>query len=105
MVLRCLFFSSLLLSFFVEADVERTTLGELKTPEYFGNYLSDTYYNRYLFQLKLEDDLLRDNYVELQLNEEFIGLSKFVTEELYLGVSCPDSSFVEKSEYIRFLNY
>ena len=104
MVLRCLFFSSLLLSLFVEADVERTTLGEIKTPEYFGNYLSDTYYNRYLFQLKLEDDLLRDNYVELQLNEEFIGLSKFVTEELYLGVSCPDSSFVEKSEYIRFLN-
>lgn len=104
MVLRAHFLLLLLIPFASFGSTPVSSHGEFSTPNFSGSHLADTIFNPYLFELKLKENQLRNNYVETNINDEFFDLSEFVSTKLYLGLSCPDDSFSEKYTYLRFLN-
>lgn len=85
----------------VSASISR--LGEFQTPLFYGSHLPEYEYNHYSFHFNFIESEMNSNYVERNINDEFISLSEYISNEFYQGVNCPDESYLEKNEYIRFL--
>ncbi len=93
----------LVLTYWGEANAFVSRLGEMKTPSFYGSHIPDFEYNPYSFRFNFIENEMKSNYVERNINDEFIHLSEYISGEFYQGLNCPDESYSEKNSYIKFL--
>lgn len=103
-LIRFSFIFLVLLSFDTFSSPEITKHGEKDFPIYFGPTRPEFIFNNYRNSMSFVDDDIVNNYFQMKLGGEFGMMNDFFSNELYIGMNCPDEAYIKKYSYIKYLN-
>lgn len=82
---------------------EQVYVGEKKTPNYYGPHDPRSTFNAEAGTLWSLDDQFRSSYLNNQVQTDAVELNNFWFKKIVDKSNCPDLTFGENSDYVRYL--